>query len=181
MVSKKNLRKKYLENLKNRSHMYDDTLNYLVSELSEFKNAKTVALFKSMPWEISTERLIARALKAKKQVVLPVIKDNSTMAFYRYDPNIPLVKSEKFDVYEPNVELCEEIKGDEIDLMVVPGMAFTRNLQRLGYGKGYYDRYLSVYPKIYKVAMCDPSMVISEKMEKSPFDIPMNVLVLLEN
>ncbi len=180
MISKNVARKMCREYLKTRTHHNDDTLNMLVSKLEEFEKAKTVALFCSKPEEIQTTYLFNECLKANKTIALPVIIDDKNMIFYRYDKDIPLVMNEKFNVLEPDPTECEEINGRNIDFMVLPALGYTKQRDRIGYGKGFYDRYLARYPEILKVGMAEEGMIIEEKFAKNPLDIRIDVLILLE-
>ena len=176
-MQKDKLRKKQISYLKARDHKNDDFINFCVSQLGEFRKAKTIALFVSMPYEISTKYLFDICLYEKKKIVLPVVTGPNEMKFYQYDEKLPLVKSQYFNVYEPDISKCEEVSGNQIDLMVLPGLAYDKHLNRLGYGKGYYDTYLKQYPNIFKVGIADHQMMI-KYLETNDNDIPVNIVVL---
>lgn len=176
-MQKDKLRKKQLTYLKERDHKNDDFINFCVSQLSEFRKAKTVALFVSMPHEISTGYLFDICSYTKKQIVLPVITGEHEMQFYVYDQSKPLIKSQHFNVYEPDPNECKAVDGKEIDLMVLPGLAYDKHLNRLGYGKGFYDNYLKNYPNIFKVGIADHRMMV-KYIETNPDDIAVNMVVL---
>ena len=110
-----------------------------VEQCEEFRCAEVVALYCALPDEPPTERVIARWLKLGKRVVVPRVEGDE-MRFFRYDPATQVVGS--FSIEEPGdgAVLCSP---SEIDLMVVPGVAFTATGDRMGRGRGYYDKYLS--------------------------------------
>lgn len=110
-----------------------------VEQCEEFRCAEVVALYCALPDEPPTERVIARWLKLGKRVVVPRVEGDE-MRFFCYDPSMQVVGS--FGIEEPGdgALLCSP---SEIELMVVPGVAFTATGDRMGRGRGYYDKYLS--------------------------------------
>ena len=110
-----------------------------VEQCEEFRCAEVVALYCALPDEPPTERVIARWLKLGKKVVVPRVEGDE-MRFFCYDPSTQVVGS--FGIEEPvdGALLCAP---SEIELMVVPGVAFTATGDRMGRGRGYYDKYLS--------------------------------------
>lgn len=108
-----------------------------VEQLPTFDSAEVVALFASLPDEPCTDAFIAE-WHGRKRIVLPRI-EGEVMHFYDYSPES--MQSGSFGIAEPQgAQACNPA---DIDLMVVPGVAFTTEGLRLGRGKGFYDRYLS--------------------------------------
>ena len=107
----------------------------IVSFVEQHK-AHTVALFASLPDEAQTDEAIA-ALSTCCRIVLPRIEGDE-MAFYDYDEGL---QRGSYNIMEPVA--ATPIHPAEIELMFLPGVAFTREGARLGRGKGYYDRYLA--------------------------------------
>ncbi|MEH7081007.1 5-formyltetrahydrofolate cyclo-ligase, partial [Bacillus velezensis] len=98
-----------------------------------------------MEHEIDTTLFIEACWKANKHVVVPKCNHKSKkMQFFNITSFEQLEKG-YFGIQEPKKSLCEKINKDEIDLKIVPGVAFTLKGDRIGYGGGYYDRYLSDY------------------------------------
>lgn len=117
---------------------------------SHFANAKTVVLYCSLPDEVDTMPLLRGT--TDKTILLPKVTGDTTM-------QIRIFKSEKdlavgaFNIMEPQGPVFTDY--DTIDVVVVPGMAFDNKGNRLGRGKGYYDRFLSTLPSyIYKIGVC---------------------------
>lgn len=106
---------------------------------SAFAEARCVALFCSLADEPDTGGVLQRWRMAGKRIVVPRV-EGAEMQFYDYLPD-EVVRG-AFGIVEPTSEarLC---LPSEIDLMVVPGVAFTREGMRLGRGKGFYDKYLA--------------------------------------
>ena len=104
-----------------------------------YQEAKVIATYLSFPHEFQTQELIEQALKDGKKVLIPKTYPKGRMDFVVYDPQ-QLVKT-SFGLLEPQGDL-EVVDASQIDLIHVPGLAFTREGYRIGYGGGYYDRYL---------------------------------------
>ena len=104
-----------------------------------YQEAKIIATYLSFPHEFQTQELIEQALKDDKKVLIPKTYPKGRMDFVVYNPQ-QLVKT-SFGLLEPQGDL-EVVDASQIDLIHVPGLAFTREGYRIGYGGGYYDRYL---------------------------------------
>ena len=104
-----------------------------------YQEANTIATYLSFPHEFQTQELIEQALKDGKKVLIPKTYPKGRMDFVVYDPQ-QLVKT-SFGLLEPQGDL-EVVDASQIDLIHVPGLAFTTEGYRIGYGGGYYDRYL---------------------------------------
>ena len=121
--------------------------------LPQMAAAKTVMLYYSLPDEVSTHELADRLVECGKVVVLPVVTGPAEMELRRYRSADDLSMG-AFGIMEPTGEPFTSLA--EIDLAVVPGMAFDTRGNRLGRGKGYYDRFLSQLPRATKVGLCFP-------------------------
>ena len=106
------------------------------------QEAKVIATYLSFPHEFQTQELIEQALRDCKKVLIPKTYPKGRMDFVVYDPQ-QLVKT-SFGLLEPQGDL-EVVDASQIDLIHVPGLAFTTKGYRIGYGGGYYDRYLEYF------------------------------------
>lgn len=104
-----------------------------------YQEAKVIATYLSFPHEFQTQELIEQVLKDGKKVLIPKTYPKRRMEFVVYNPQ-QLVKT-SFGLLEPQGEL-EVVEASQIDLIHVPGLTFTMQGYRIGYGGGYYDRYL---------------------------------------
>lgn len=135
----------------------------------EFRRPSMVALFAPLADEI---QLLPLVEKLSCRVVLPRVEGDD-MEFYDYDPRAMQIGS--FGIVEP--QGVEPVEAEQIDLMVVPGVAFTAAGDRLGRGKGYYDRYLSREGfRAFCVGVCYEHQVV-ESLPVEPHDKAMDEVV----
>ena len=125
-----NLKKKY-------------NLSKQLEKIKSFNSSNIVATFISIKTEINTEELNFFLRKTKKNICLPVIQDNNSLIFRRFDESTKLNKV-KYGLMEPNIE-SEKLLPD---LILTPCLAFDKKGYRLGYGGGYYDRFFYDMKKI---------------------------------
>lgn len=126
---------------------------------SEFyKKADTILTYVSLPDEVETDGIINNALDSGKRVAVPYcVDDNGHMEFYLITSIDDLIEG-SFGVREPDIEKCKRLDNFENSVIIVPALCFDINGYRLGYGKGYYDRFLQNYPFI-SVGLCYNSLV----------------------
>ncbi|MEE8179871.1 MAG: 5-formyltetrahydrofolate cyclo-ligase [bacterium] len=109
--------------------------------LPEFQRAKTVMFYVSFRSEVETEKMTRNALKLKKKIVIPVVYGEKIVVSEIKNLKKELTKG-SFGIKEPKKEFRRRVNQKEIDLVVVPGVVFDKRGGRLGYGRGYYDRFL---------------------------------------
>ena len=140
---KSELRKQVLHEMKDlpreQKQAMDQALTDQFLEHPFYQEAKIIATYLSFPHEFQTQELIEQALKDGKKVLIPKTYPKGRMDFVVYNPQ-QLVKT-SFGLLEPQGDL-EVVDASQIDLIHVPGLAFTTEGYRIGYGGGYYDRYL---------------------------------------
>ena len=140
---KSELRKQVLQEMKaiprEQKQAMDQALTDQFLKHPFYQEAKVIATYLSFPHEFQTQELIEQVLKDGKKVLIPKTYPKGRMEFVVYNPQ-QLVKT-SFGLLEPQGEL-EVVEASQIDLIHVPGLAFTTEGCRIGYGGGYYDRYL---------------------------------------
>ena len=125
-----------------------------IENLNEIKNASVVALFISLDDEPQTAAIIER-FSLKKRIVVPRIEGDE-MNFY--DISEGLCRG-AFGIMEPIA--TTPVEPSEIDVMIVPGVVFTREGARCGRGKGFYDKYLSRSGfRAYTIGVCYPCQIV---------------------
>ncbi|MEG1842526.1 MAG: 5-formyltetrahydrofolate cyclo-ligase [Alistipes sp.] len=142
-----------------------------VARSESFVAARTVAIFASLTDEPDTAATLALWSRTKR-IVVPRV-EGDTMQFYDYDPE--QMERGAFGIEEPQaVEPCHPA---QIDLMIAPGVAFTREGLRLGRGRGYYDKYLSLPGfRAYKIGICYAHQLVP-MLPTEPHDIRMDWVV----
>ena len=144
---KSELRKQVLHEMKaisqEQKQAIDQALTEGLLQHPFYQEANTIATYLSFPHEFQTQELIEQALRDCKKVLIPKTYSKGRMDFVIYDPQ-QLVKT-AFGLLEPQGDLGV-VDASQIDLIHVPGLAFTMEGYRIGYGGGYYDRYLKHFP-----------------------------------
>lgn len=112
-----------------------------VRRLKEYRPAKTILIYMSTPIEVDTIGIIKNAWADGKRVAVPRCIPNTRDMEFHYIDNLDCLSVGTFSVLEPNPSLptVTDFSGC---LMIVPGMHFDMKGYRIGYGKGYYDRYM---------------------------------------
>jgi len=124
-----------------------DILSKILS-LSAYNNCDTVLTYMSFGSEVDTKELILQALKDGKKVALPVSEyDSLRLSFYQITSLSELTLGYK-GILEPIPALNSLVRDFKNAICIVPGLAFDKNGYRLGYGKGFYDRFLSAFSGI---------------------------------
>ncbi|MDR1330889.1 MAG: 5-formyltetrahydrofolate cyclo-ligase [Tannerella sp.] len=107
-----------------------------------FREATRIACYHALPGEVHTTIFLERWY-VRKRIFLPAV-DGEQLKFYPYQGEKSL-KTGAFGIMEPATDRDET--GDDLDLAIIPGVAFDRRMNRLGRGKGFYDRFLSTFRK----------------------------------
>lgn len=139
--------------------------------LPEFKDARTVCVYASMPDEIDTGPIISTLFRLQKTVAVPKVTGD-TLSLRSIESADDLV-SGAFGIPEPVSQ--RTIKPDDVDVYIVPGIAFDRSGGRIGRGKGYYDRLLAGLA-VYKIGLALDSQIIA-KVPTSSYDVSMTAVI----
>ena len=175
---KSELRKQVLQEMKvlprEQKQFIDQALTERLLHHPFYQEAKIIATYLSFPHEFQTQELIEQALKDGKKVLIPKTYPKGRMDFVVYNPQ-QLVKT-SFGLLEPQGNL-EVVDASQIDLIHVPGLAFTTEGYRIGYGGGYYDRYLEHFSghTLSTIYPCQIQDFIPEK-----YDIPVQEVLIDE-
>ncbi len=143
--------------------------------LWQVKNADLLLTYVSTAIEVDTLALIQWALNEGKRVAVPYCIDNSRdMCFYLIR-SLDDLSRRTFGVLEPIPERCEKLTGAKNSVCIVPGLAFDKQGFRLGYGKGYYDRFLSRYSGV-MIGVCYRGCIL-HRLHRGRFDVACHLLV----
>ncbi len=156
-MDKKELRKQIKDRKRQFSQAQLGELSLAVlarlGENEHFRQAHTLLLYCSLPDEVDTHRLIEQLSGEGRRVLLPVVVDDENMILREYTGPQDLCEG-AFHIMEPRGKEFPEEDYSQIEVAVVPGMSFDSLGNRLGRGKGYYDRFLRLVPHTYKIGVC---------------------------
>lgn len=131
----------------------------------KFKQAQVVGFYLSKGSEVPTLEMIHEAIKLGKKVAVPVTNENIEFCEFSDD----LIEG-KYGIPEPREKVPLEP-----GLVIVPGIAFGRCMHRVGYGKGYYDKYLKK-TKVYRIGICYEFQIFNQ-LPTHEDDVPMNEII----
>lgn len=140
-----------------------------VVQSKEFEKAQVVGAYYPKGSEVRTALLMGIATEQGKKVALPRT-EGYYMRFFEYEPADKLVEG-KFGIMEPEPKKLVE----HVDLLLVPGVAFDRKGCRIGYGKGYYDRFISEGRASFSMGLAYSIQLVSE-LPKGRFDRKLGAL-----
>lgn len=174
--SKEELRKEYTENRKRTIDKYNKSKEVYMNliNVKEFVNAKVVGVYYSIGDEVDTTFIINRLLHNKKTVCFPKV-EGDVINFYKVNSTSDLNHNGIKGIKEPNGDTFTLVNPMDIDLFIVPGVAFDKELNRLGHGKGYYDKYLAL-SKGYKIGICYSSQM-ADHLTIDENDIKMDLVI----
>jgi len=139
-----------------------------------FKNAKTVFVFLSFGSEVDTNLIVKTCFEQGKKVCVPVCKKDCKMDAVSIQNMADMVYN-NYGIAEPN-DVSNVVDKHDIDLIIVPGSVFDHDLNRMGYGKGYYDRYF-VGTKAKRVALAFDVQIQNEPIPVGEYDVKMHCIV----
>lgn len=175
---KKTIREQVLQGLKCLSKEEKQSMNdWLTEQLLQhpfYKEAKTIATYLSFPHEFQTARLIEKAQKDGKTILIPKTYPHGKMDFVLYEPK--KLERNSFGLLEPQGDFTI-VETSKIDLIHVPGLAFNPSRYRVGYGGGYYDRYLNHFPG-HTISTLYPCQI--QDFHPDPHDIPVEEVLIYE-
>ncbi|MCX5695883.1 MAG: 5-formyltetrahydrofolate cyclo-ligase [Candidatus Omnitrophica bacterium] len=149
MLTKRALRSKILHKLQTQKEEDRKQKSRLIKgkllRQTEFRKAKKIMFYIAMKGEVDTREMIERAKRLGKIIAVPVcVKNRASLRPAILDSHAHLKKG-PYGVPEPVISRF--IRPEDLDLVITPGVAFDKKGNRLGRGKGYYDRFLSKIPK----------------------------------
>jgi len=144
--------------------------------LAEFTAAKVIMFFFSFRSELDTSSLIKAAMAAGKRVIAPRVDRQA-----RFLVPCEIMDLEQdlapgvYDIQEPRSS-CRVVEPETIDVVIVPGAVWDERGYRIGYGAGYYDRFLALAPRARRIGLGFELQVVSE-VPRTPRDLPVELLV----
>ena len=137
-----------------------------------YQKASTIYGYLPYNQEVRTIPILQRALDDGKQVAVPKIYGDTMRFLYLSD----LSKVAENDMGIPEPIADEPVAEDKLALVLMPGVAFTKSGDRMGYGGGFYDRFLSAEPNHPTIALCYDFQMV-ESLPTEEFDIPVDLVL----
>ncbi len=177
-MDKKILRKELLEKRKainkEQKSKWDYAISHLICDSEYFKNANQVLVFAATDCEFDTRYIIEHCRESFKRVFYPrCIDKNGNMSFFKVD-SVGDLAFGSFGILEPK-DTCKKYIPQENDLVIVPALSVDKKGYRIGYGKGYYDRFLKNFNGV-SICPCYEKMV-TDTLPIDENDIKINILV----
>ena len=174
-MEKKELRTliKTLKRQHSKEQLFEQSQKILVKleQHPDFVNAHSIMLYSALPDEVQTQAFLEK-WHLKKQIILPtVVGDDIIPVEFGKDTTFAVGD---FNILEPQ----NEPYTGGFDLIVVPGVAFDRQGNRIGRGKGYYDRFLCQHLDVKRIGICFDFQLVDE-VPAEPFDIRMDEVITL--
>ena len=149
--SKKVLREHFLRLLRNQNAqdrlIKSRTIQEKLFERSEFETAQIILFYASFDGEVETFQMIQKATQLNKKIALPFISKGRKEMIPTLIEDVDRLNEGLYGIKQPAETPERVVDVKDLDLVVVPGLAFDRNRHRLGRGAGYYDRFLAGLPE----------------------------------
>lgn len=179
-LQKNNLRKYVLKkrNLLSPNFIKEKSsaIENILFDTDEFKKADKIFIYYSFKNETYTLNIIKKALSMGKTIALPLVKEDCQMDFFKVK-SLTSLKKGAFGIPEPYPD-SEKLEPDKKTLVITPGVVFDVNKNRIGMGKGFYDRYFQKYRKInfQKIGLCYDFQIV-ESLPADKYDVPLNKII----
>ena len=180
---KKKIRKEILEKLHNinkeQKKKRVKALKEKLFSLNEFKKAKCVMFYVSKHYEVDTHGMIDESIVMGKKVVVPItLKEEKTLKLSELRNREKELIEGHYGIHQPGEEHIKVVSLKDVDLMVVPGIAFDKHGHRLGHGGGYFDRFLhKAPPALFTVGLAFDFQMVDE-LPRYDTDIPLHRIII---
>ncbi len=161
-------------------HLLNESLQMeFMDFVTQFENSRSIMSFQSIAKnrEVATEHINKTLESLGHRMALPLVKkEEHQLAAYWVDPKIPLIQS-TLGIDEPNPNRHQAVNPKAIDWVIIPLLAFDSTGNRVGYGKGYYDRFLPLCrPDVLKIGLCldEP---LQQIQDVDVHDVPLDLCI----
>lgn len=153
-------------------------ISNLLFSTEQYKKSKYIMCYIDFRNEVRTEEIIRMALNEDKNIIIPIsIVETKQLVLSQlldYDKEL---ESGTYGILEPKKEFIREVNPELIDLVLMPGVAFDRRGYRIGYGGGYYDRFLTrIDDSVPKIALAFDLQLVPH-VRKGRYDIPVDYII----
>ena len=157
-------------------HEKSETIRYKLEGRKAFKEANTIMMYISSFKEPETLPIIEHILEQGKKVIVPISSTSTNTIVPTYIESISELQKGAYGILEPSI--IRPVNTDDIDVIVIPGIAFDMHRNRLGFGKGYYDKFLK-NTDAKKIALCYDFQIVDD-LPVDDHDIPMDLILTEE-
>ena len=177
-MDKKETRKLLLQKRKDipkdKKIIYDEEISKKIIESDFYKNANQVLVFASTDDEFDTSLLVEQCRIDGKKVFYPICIDNSGKMKFKEVNSLNDLAYGMYNILEPK-SYCKDYNPSENDIIIVPCLSIDKFGYRIGYGKGYYDRFLKKFNGV-SICPCYDEL-LSDTLPTDKFDMKINILV----
>lgn len=179
---KNSLRKYEKSRRKNLSSIEKKRIDKIICEnllaSDAFKQTEIIFAFSPLEIEIDITSVLEASLREKKLALPKCYSKNKKMAFYLIK-SLSELKISEYNILEPLEDKDNEIMPNENTLIIVPGLVFSKNGERVGFGAGYYDRYLAEN-KAKTISICYEKSIV-DRIETNIYDIRIDEIITEDN
>ena len=179
---KKDFRKKVIEYRNNKDTDFISTNSQKITEkllsMKCIKDASTIMLYLDFNNEVKTDQLITKLISLRKTVAAPVIiKDERKLIPFKITNLKDGINIGAYGIREPKKDPSNELNVEAIDILIVPAVAYDKDCYRLGYGGGFYDRFLENLRKDAVTIGIAFDLQIFDEVPKEPHDAQLDYIV----
>ncbi|MFQ6067347.1 MAG: 5-formyltetrahydrofolate cyclo-ligase [bacterium] len=144
----------------------------------EFLQAGTILFYLALADEVQTERMVEHSLKLGKRVAVPLIdsQNNQILISELKDPKRELELG-TLGIFQPKKNFYRPLTTEALELVIVPGVVFDKEGNRLGFGKGFYDRFLKQLPHRTRSIALAFELQLVDNIRPQPHDVPVDYII----
>lgn len=147
-----------------------------------WKNSRVIMLYLSFQNEVDTHAIYQQGWTEGKTMLIPICSPQSTTMQMSCISSLQQLVNNRYGIGELPSEAQQIISPNQIDLCLIPGIAFDLAGNRLGFGAGYYDRYLpKVNPQAKRIALAYECQISSTRLPVTAYDLPMDYILTEKN
>ncbi len=156
-------------------HELSRVINKQVIDFIETGAIDTVMFYLSMRSEVDTRDLLVHLLRTNRIALAPTIEARHLVP-RRISNTSTQLKRHRYGMLQPDQDVCPKFPLNQIDLIIVPGIAFDLKKHRIGYGGGYYDRFLPKCPQAIWMGLAFEEQLIQDTLPQS-WDVALHFIV----
>lgn len=145
-----------------------------ICSLASFRFADTVLLYSPIGSEIDLTPVALRALELGKKIAFPICDTERRVMTFKYVSTLDDLKTGSYSIPEPDKD-APAFAGEQNALCIVPALAFDKEGYRLGYGGGYYDKFLKIFKGVSLGVAYDS--LIADRLPRGVYDMPVSIIL----